>query len=1141
MTNKSTLKKNLTPQQEAAVTKSGRLIVSASAGSGKTFVMIERLCRYIESGGDLDNVLAVTFTKKAAAQMKDKLRQSLIEKSGKASGADREHIKRQLDKIGSANISTIHSFCTYLLRVYFYELGIDASFEILSDDEDDEMLLRSRAMDMLFDRLYSEKDKDLEHLLARYTKKRSDDKLKEMIAGAYNDIRNNPDYRSFLENTADIYTEEMFDVICSEILEDMRKKCSALEAYIEDFMSKFDMGERADYYLSLRDKMISCLKSAKARTDLFAPLHEFKAAVNTRGMTDEEKETHEVFVKMRDDVKKKYKDFNFDFSDRQTELFAFLESGKTAAAYSRLIERFDDLYGELKREEGKLDYGDLEHLTLKLFRIKDGNILNEIRGRFTHVFVDEYQDVNPVQERIISLIGGDNLFLVGDVKQAIYGFRGSQSKYFTQKVRELERCGASLELSSNFRSAPAVVDAVNGMFTTLMREDSCGIDYAKSSVMKAEGPYPSGSGEVCAHFIEEDGKSVTQPEGVYSVVKEEHKNKRLTVGGRAVADLVKRELGSVFFDSEIKAERKVEPGDVCILTRKREDSSAKGIYRALISAGLPVSGARGVNVCEYPEVMQMIDILSYIDNGEQDIPMASAMLSPVGDFTENELSEIRIKGAGAVREKRANCSVKDEAKDIFFRECCSAYAEKFSDEPAKKFKKFKERIDKYRKLTRLFGAGTLIDKILQGTALEAVYMQDGGKKLRNIRRLAREAYAGGAELSLAQFLKKLRASGMNLPAAESGGEDSIKIMTMHSSKGLEFPVVILADISRSFSGKETGNPPLDEKYGFAHKYFDTEHRVSVHTVLTKCCKLKKREDEVRDEMNLLYVACTRAKYRLHIISAKQDEFNPHTVIWALDYSHMLDLSHVKKGLLTPSEDRKEEKPNVCELAVADEKALALFRKRFMQRYEREESAKLPAKTSATALLKMQMHTDDYYAGEDPVRIMPEDKPDPDDRERGTAYHRYLEQCDLSVKDIKQIRECIERFVLNGRMTERQAGLVDENVISRVLSMPFFDKIKGCKYLREQEFLCAIAADKFLSSSAKDGVLVQGAIDLLCLKDDGCVIIDYKYSKKHNDRLRNYYRIQLQIYRLAVSKICNIPLEKIETHIVNLHTCTEIDL
>ena len=1113
-----------TPQQRAAIEKQGRVIVSASAGSGKTFVMIQRLADLIERGGDLDNVLAVTFTKKAAAQMKEKLRSELIKRSSAGDESVRAHIKRQLGKISSANISTIHSFCGYLLRVYFYLLDIDGSFEVISEDGGAESDLRARAADELFDELYESEDEGFLHLLERYGKKRTDASLKKLIMQAYDDVRNNPDYVELLKRSEEGYDESSFGDICGEIQQDTALKCSEMMDELDKFAA--ENTEMNEGYKKIIGEMQELLCQARAQRDIFAPLPSFATSrkpsskkVAVPAQFDED------FSELRDYIKEKYNKLREGLLSKEEELFMYLESGKTAKYFSRLLLKFDEEYAAVKREEGKLDYGDMEHLTLKLLSM-DG-MTEEIRERFRYVFVDEYQDVNPVQERIISLVGGDNLFLVGDVKQAIYGFRGSKSVYFTRKAEELEGEGGSLILSHNFRSSPAVIDAVNGSFSKLMRPDTCGINYAKDSVMLTGGGYPEKSGGAYVHIFGKDEKKKKEAEGVYSVCGEVLKKTPPTREGLAVLDVVRRELASTFYDLETKSVRAVEPGDICILTRKRDNSSASGIYRALVAAGLPVSGAQGGNVCDTPEVKQVIDILSYIDNGEQDIPLASALLSPLGGLTEDELARVKI----AFRSDRT----------LTFRACCEKYMSAFADGVSAKLRAFYARAERYRRLASLFGAGTVIDGILRDTAMEAAYFQSGGKKLKNVRRLAEAAYTPSGELSVNAFLSRLKSGGYNIPLPESGGGDSIKIMTMHSSKGLEFPVVILADVTRPYRGRNDGGLPLDEKYGFAHKYFDMEKRICTPTVLGKLCRLRQAREDVKNEMNLLYVACTRAKYRLHVMSQEDEKFNAFRVAGAADYAHMLDFSCFKKYEEVPPAF-EEEASSPALISRPDEKALAAIDKRFMLKYAYSESVDLPVKSSASAILKMNA-TDEYYAEN---TLFPQESEEgrqtgETGAARGTAYHRFLQLCDFEIRDEDGIRGEIEKFSADGLLSEDQAELIKAENLSRILKMDCFRRISGGKTFRESEFLCALPAEKFLGSTSDDEVLVQGAIDLLWVDGRRAVIVDYKYSSKPDALLVKTYRRQLDLYRLAAEKILGIKQAEIEAYIVNIFSLREIKL
>ena len=1104
-----------TPQQRAAIEKQGRVIVSASAGSGKTFVMIRRLADYVEGGGDLDEVLAVTFTKKAAAQMKEKLRAELIKRADDGDADVRAHIKKQLSKIASANISTIHSFCGYLLRVYFYLLDIDGSFEIVSEDAGAQATLRSRAMDGLFEELYESGDEGFLYLLERYTKKRSDENLKKMVAAAYDDVRNLPAYRQLLTRAQGGRDERSFNDICGAILEYGKKVYAELIAETEQFCLEFpDMEEG---YKRVAGEMLDILHAAAARSDLFDPLPPFSTSQKPR-KKGEGSELDDRFSELRKYVKDKYDGLLKGLSDRQTELDMFLESGRCAAEFDRLLLAFDDAYSAVKREEGKLDYGDLEHLTLRLLDM-DG-MGEEVRSRFKRVFVDEYQDVNPVQERIITLVGGENLFLVGDVKQAIYGFRGSRSEYFTRKAEEFSAFGGSLLLPHNFRSAPEVIDFVNGSFSQLMRPDTCGIDYRGEGAMITGGGYTEGSGGAYLHLFGKEEKEKTEADGVYSVLREGLKARPQTLEGGAVLQVVLRELSGTLFDPEQGKERRVEPGDICILTRKRDNSSAAGIYRALTGAGLPVSGAQGGNVCDLPEVKQLIDILSFIDNGEQDIPLASAMLSPAGGFDEDELAAIRIAFA--------------REKGLSFRECCSKFAATYPGPITKKIELFNERMERYRGLAELFGAGTVTDAVLRDTALEAEYYRDGGKKLKNVRRLAQAAYTPAGELSVNEFLRRLKAGGYDVELPEPGGGDSIKVMTMHSSKGLEFPIVILADVMRPYRGREDGSLPLSDKFGFAHKYFDLGRRVCKPTVLGRLCRLEGAREEVRNEMNLLYVACTRAKYRLHVMSQEEVRFNRYRVASAANYAQMLDFSLLRRE--ETDEEYISEQPSPVLITAPDEQAYEALKSKFMPAYAFADSIDLPVKTSATAVMKL---FDDEPA--EAVELFREDEGGGADAQTGTAYHRFLQLCDFAVKDKEGIAREIADMAASGALGAGQAELIDADNLAKILSMPCFGRTEGAQSWRERAFLCALPANAFLESAAEDDVLVQGAIDLLCVKDGHAAIIDYKYSGRPRAQLAAKYARQLELYRLAVQKILKLPRENTHAYIVNIKGLYEIDL
>lgn len=1098
----------LTKEQVAAIESGGRTIVSASAGSGKTFVMIRKLVRAIESGVDLDAVLAVTFTKKAAAQMKEKLRSAIIETMAVSDDIMRASLKVQLSKIQSADISTIHSFCAKLLRTYFYAVGIDGTFGIISSDDAAAREYKARAIEGLFERYYDEDDENFRVLLKYYRKKRGDGYLKNLILTSYEKLRIVADYGKLLDGAAELYTEKGFVRVVTELEEIARDKYLRLAAEVERFASDFK-SPRPEYAAMLEDMRATLLSAGDL--SIFAPQQPLTGMRKPVDKTDIEKLNGEIFKKFKDGLTALYKDVRGDISDAETEEERFLKSGPAAVAFAAVLKQFDAEYTAIKRDENVLDYNDLEHLTLAL--LNDEKVKAEINAKYACVFVDEYQDVNPVQEEIISRVGGANVFLVGDVKQAIYGFRGSKSLFFAEKFDRFDGGdGNALRLSSNFRSSDGVLDFVNSLFCGIMTEQSCGFDYSRGSIMRGGGGYPEGFGGAEIHIFGKDEEVRTQPE-VYSVAGG-GREVRHSREGLAVLEIVRRELKSRHYDLKSGEWKDTSPGDICILTRKR-NKSADGIVKALTDAGYPVSGAQEADILARPEVKQMLDILSYIDNTRQDIPLSTALLSPLGGLTCNDLSKIRIFSKGAYR--------------LPFRKCCEKYLVN-DDIIARRLRLFNARVDRLREISEVLTAAEVIDKILEGTGLEAAYAAGGGEKLKNLRRFAAE----GDGLSVSAFLNKLK-GGSQITAPSQASSDSIKIMTMHASKGLEFPVVIIADVCASYKGREQSEMPFDDCYGFAPKYFDERDRLTYQTVLRRLVSDKNGREELKNELNLFYVACTRAMCRLHIMAQEAPAFCTLDAIDASSYSELFDISAFPHDTVEPTEQTSALIRGGVMLGEPDEQLREALAEKFMREYSRADSVNLPVKSSASAILRLNeddslFRTHALFGGEGETGT-----------ERGTAYHRFLELCDFGIKDEEGIYEELAALTERGKLTGEQRGLLNAAELAEILSMPVFDGLDSLRLYREREFLCRLPANEIMETAATDGVLVQGAIDLLAETPEGYAVIDYKYSVKSDEELVSSYARQLALYKKAVSLIMRVDESKVKTTIVNIFSKRQIDL
>lgn len=1129
-----------TLQQAQAIKSRGKVLVSASAGAGKTTVMIKRLADIIEEGADLDEVLAVTFTKKAAVQMKDKLRKELIARFNSAENDGlREHLRTQLNKVNIADVSTVHSFCARLIRTYFYALKVDASFEVLVDGAESNAL-KTRAADAVFDELYSVGDEGFYLVLERLRRKRSDRAVRELMLEAYDKVRIHPDYAEALQTACEsTYTEDGFDKVCDGLLELIAQKCSALAVAVKRFKDNFHPALNAEGYIKILDEMQFSLSSVKTCQSLFSLPQRLASSVKPR-VRAEVAADDEAFSAFCDGVKKRYKLLIKDIGTKEEEYGKFIESGKLAKAFSNLVLRFDKAYTGVKREEGKLDYGDLEHLALSLLKgdccvtdVRDG-----IRKKYKYVFVDEYQDVNPIQDEIITAVAGCDLFCVGDLKQAIYGFRGSNSRFFADKCSS----GGSkyLVLPDNFRSSRAVIKFVNDVFSKVMSPPVCDINYPSGHAMRGGARYGEGFegvAEICLYDGEEANKP--QAEDVYSVEGAQIDNNQFTAEGLAVLHLVEEALNGDYFDPDEGVLKRVQTGDICVLTRKRANSSAKGIVRALTTK-YPVASASEVNVCDRPEIIRVLNVLSYLDNGEQDIPFIASLLSPLGNVSERELAKIRLYGGTG-----------KQAPPM--RVCVKKYAKEKSDVLSDKLKLFFGEIQRLRALSKSLGAARLIDEIVKVNKFAATF--DSEQKLFALRRLQREAYSASGELYLAAFLAKIKAADYKVLAQPALGADSIKVMTMHASKGLEFPVVIVADIAADFAGDDKTTMPYDATFGFAPRSYDPETRTGRSTILRNLIKARNGDEELDNEINLFYVACTRAKYKLYLLTSRADGYDAVRAPFAQNYADLFDVKSFAPRAISSANQPKSVGGvvRVLDESRADDNTFAQLKAISGFVYPYALGIELPVKSSASHLLNLKSD------GQQSNLLFREEFTNAAGTgiDEGVAYHRFLQLCDFSLNKKEQIGKQIDEWVAAGMMDIEQQKLLSAEQIERILAMPAFENTEGKELFREREFVCRLPSADYTAllnggsatSVGEDdgnGVIVQGAIDLLAIeKRDGKTvaahIIDYKFSGGEEEYLRVHYAPQLALYKDVVCKIYNLPKDMVKTTIINIRKCVQIDL
>lgn len=1200
---------NFTAEQTAALNAEGRAIVSASAGSGKTTVMIEKIVRLILNGADVSEILAVTFTKKAAQQMKDKLKSALVKaiNAEDTKSEDLPRLKKQLAAAQNAEFSTIHAFCAKLIRTHFYAAGTSGDFSIVAADDTVGRELQQRALSALFENAYDSGDPDFCALLSVYFRKKKDDALKDTLRSAYAALRDKDGYHEFLER-ATVYDKERFEGVCAEYLRLFRKKSAYYRRCAEEekkYFERANAGENLRKSIDNANAVIGAFNDVENTTDLFA-LKEISPETYRAKQTKSKSlpADFDFHADALNDCKKAFGKIyeKIEALPEKSQAFSdYLEAGENAKRLKKYILAFEKEYEEEKKERNVLDYNDLEHIALSL--LADEAVRGELREKYPYVFVDEYQDVNPVQEKLISAVSGNNVFLVGDVKQAIYGFRGSKSEYFAEKREEFAALedAFSLSMNSNFRSAPAILEAVNEIFSETMNRETSFVDYKTDGMMESGGNRYAKDGRVCFHLVQGETKKTFPATNVYSVLEEsrvygDEKFKALlgrNETGEKIARIVEEEVKNVWFDPDDGTEKQIRYGDIAVLIRKNAQAESQGIAEAFTLADIPFASSSPLCLDDYPEIKTATDVLSYIDNAAQDVPLCSAMLSPAGKFSCDELSTIRL-------------ACRDEE---FFRDACKKYAEEKRDPLAAKLRAFFDYFDTLRDLSAVTGAAEVLTQLFSDTGLEAGLLarRTGKESLKRLHYFLTLA-VDPEPLSVHEFLVKLRLMKGKILYYETAGEDVVHILTMHSSKGLEYPVVILGDCCDSFRGKDVrGEMIADDVYGVATKFYDADHMIRRETLQRDLIDERKKIAERADELNIFYVALTRAKFALHLVFGKQPpKTNP---LYASCYAefippHVFEKYLVREGECVPgdaegngaaagvygsadgclfadtlvSSDKITEKTVSCEEAECSRYGETLtsgILAELNRKYAFSGGENLPVKQSATSVIGEIERAfgaplpagNDYSDEEDFLREptgtfgeFAEDGGAGGEAHRltGLAYHAFLQYADFAflhagggaTADLAAAER--ERMKKAGLLSEEYDTLLSSEKLAKILNHSVFKEFasaeKGAKILREADFLAALPVkDVYYFDRERYGnvgeetTLFQGAIDLLFIGKDYAHIVDYKYSSRGEKSLKEKYAPQLTLYKKSVAKITGIDEKNIRCTLLNLLHGYAIDI
>ncbi|MEQ8201131.1 MAG: helicase-exonuclease AddAB subunit AddA [Syntrophomonadaceae bacterium] len=875
-------------QLEAINDRGHNLLVAAAAGSGKTAVLVERIIQLVRQDRiDIDRLLIVTFTQAAAGEMRSRISSRLLE-AMQAEGADQDFLRHQVNLLNQASISTLHSFCLDVVHRYFHIIDISPSFRV--GDATETALLKLEVLEELFEAEYESGEPGFLDLVEIYAGGRDDTPLRELVLRTYEFIQSQPDPLAWLHLKVEDFNLEDDQFAHSGWVSSLMKQIEIELAGVEEIFSQAAQlaaqpGGPWSYLDALQDdiSMVQELRSALGQ-GIYA-FHECLSQAEHRRLGAARKDVDPVLKQEVQDLREQGKKVIKELGSQIMFMSPAEFCQDLRAMYpgmgclAGLVEKFHHRYRESKTERGLADFNDLEHYALEI--LADPLTAAEYRRQFEHIFVDEYQDSNLVQETILNRIKrGDNLFLVGDVKQSIYRFRLADPSLFLEKYQAYQdpqgRPDRRIDLSANFRSRRPIIDAVNDIFSRIMSRQFGEIDYRPEVFLEYGLQLPDDTEEeldtgrlelvlidkkkgTAANEMEDEPAG--EEEGVEPAELGEEPGD-VEFEAQAVAARIKELHGQVFYDSKGECYRPLEYCDMVVLMRATR-GQADIYYETLMASGIPVYADVDRGYFETAEMKVFISLLHLIDNKRQDIPLLSVMRSPIGKFTVEELIEIRASSGAPT-----------------YYEAVEEYLSSGQDALAEKLAAFIGRLNDWKEAARFLPMDELIWQLLLETGYlnYAGAMPGGQQRQANLRILLERArqYQATSMQGLFHFLKfieKLESSSSDLGMAKILGEseDVVRIMSIHKSKGLEFPVVMVAGLGRKFNLSDTRAPIMFHKeLGIGPRYINPDLRVTRDTIARAALASQIRAENLAEEMRILYVACTRPRDKLILFGTVSD-------------------------------------------------------------------------------------------------------------------------------------------------------------------------------------------------------------------------------------------------------------------------------
>ena len=1106
-------------QQAAIDARNSSVLVSAAAGSGKTAVLVERVLSLLREGGRIDRMLIVTFTRAAAGEMRERIGRRLDEE-----GAKDAHMRRQSMRLNRAAICTLHVFCHRVLREHFQAVGIDPLCRIAEQEKLE--ALRKRAQDEILESAYGQPTEDEQALFAQF----EDQQIVALLDELYGFLMAQASPWAWAEEKC---AEESAGIaawlpLLHESSLNALKGASELLPEMEALVNRPDGPDR---YLPMyeRDAALTGQLLSEAEAGLLTGGKTAFDRLSTKKAGPAEKpEITEKYKALREEWKERINDARQALPADAEKAEADLRHALPALrALCGLAKRMNDRFFELKQQKNYLDYSDLEHLTLQALQNPD--VRAAVAGSFDALFIDEYQDVSGIQEAILRALHEDFpnlLFMVGDVKQSIYRFRLADPTLFLKKYRDYSQDETAKErkilLQQNFRSDENVLLAVNEVFVHAMREHETEIAYDDAAMLRPGGGQPFGA-PVEIHLM--------HPKAEEAEGEETEESSELSQGYRYEAAFVARKIKELMRFSTVRegeVSRPLRYRDIALLVRYAS-GRAPYIAKALQTEGIPVYSDADAQFFEMPEVVDMLNLLRVLDNPLQDIPLLATLRCPCFQFTEEELARIRLieRTPGAPFHVAFQTAMGQESG------------------LGKKAKAAWERLAEWRFKAKHLPVDTLIWLILDesGLYMRAGCQEEGELRQANLRLLVERAEGDNGKEGLGVFLRdigRLHATDDGIAAKTLGeNEDVVRILTLHKSKGLEFPVVFLLELARPFRKGDSSLMALHGKYGMALQYIDAEKRVTRETFAQRALSVVKDREARAEEARLLYVGMTRARERLILVGsprrldrALERWARPATAYAAGNAGCMMDW--VMQSLGGFHAGRYEGKNgSVWRMALQDAEepgavtaakpvppplsATGTEDQLTIQRMTRVVEARPPLKTSVTAIAKRLRDSRDDWESPADKRKLPEEAPLPwflqENRltaaQRGTATHRVLGLMDADLLRAGKLDEALSQLQDRALLSEEEKKAVRRDWLEHFFASPLGKRALASGTLRREWSF---------NLNGPYGSMIQGVIDLCFLEDGQWVLADYKTDDADGEELIRRYALQIKWYARALGEI-----------------------